>query len=63
MEMIGGVVSERPLYSIQRNVGTIYVSLRDLLMIDLDETERNLGYLQSYIYMVPPGAATKYEES
>ncbi|MBI4429829.1 MAG: hypothetical protein HY562_12010 [Ignavibacteriales bacterium] len=39
------------------------VSLRDLLMIDLDEKERNLEYLQSYVYMVPPGAAKKYEES
>lgn len=38
------------------------VSLRDLLMIDLDEKERNLEYLQSYIYMVPPGTAKKYEE-
>lgn len=36
------------------------VSLRDLLMIDLDEKERNLEYLQSYIYMVPPGTTKKY---
>lgn len=38
------------------------VSLRDLLMIDLDEKERNLEYLQSYIYTVPPGTAKKYQE-
>ncbi|MCI0706805.1 MAG: CBS domain-containing protein [Ignavibacteriae bacterium] len=38
-----------------------FVSLRDLLMVDLDEKERNLEYLQSYIYTVPPGAAKKYE--
>jgi len=38
------------------------VSLRDLLMIDLDEKERNLEYLQSYIYTVPPGTTKKYEE-
>lgn len=37
------------------------VSLRDLLMIDLDEKERNLEYLQSYIYTVPPGSLKKYE--
>ncbi len=37
------------------------VSLRDLLMIDLDEKERNIEYLQSYIYTVPPGAAKRYE--
>jgi len=36
------------------------VSLRDLLMIDLDEKERNLEYLQSYIYTVPPGTTKKY---
>jgi CBS domain-containing protein len=38
-----------------------FVSLRDLLMMDLDEKERNLEYLQSYIYTVPPGAAKRYE--
>ena len=38
------------------------VSLRDLLMIDLDEKERNLEYLQSYIYTVPPGTTKKYEQ-
>ncbi len=38
------------------------VSLRDLLMIDLDEKERNLEYLQSYIYTVPPGTTKKYQE-
>lgn len=37
------------------------VSLRDLLMLDLDEKERNIEYLQSYIYTIPPGAAKKYE--
>ena len=37
------------------------VSLRDLLMVDLDEKERNLEYLQSYIYTVPPGTMKKYE--
>ena len=36
------------------------VSLRDLLMIDLDEKERNLEYLQSYIYMIPPGTTKRY---
>ncbi len=50
-----------PIVSGDRLVGM--VSLRDLLMIDLDEKERNLEYLQSYIYMVPPGAAKKYEGS
>lgn len=38
------------------------VSLRDLLMIDLDEKERNLEDLQSYIYTVPPGTTKKYEQ-
>ena len=37
-----------------------FISLRDLLMMDLDEKERSLEYLQSYIYTVPPGAAKKY---
>jgi len=37
------------------------VSVRDLLMLDLDEKERNIEYLQSYIYTVPPGAAKKYQ--
>ncbi|HEY4611810.1 MAG TPA: CBS domain-containing protein [Bacteroidota bacterium] len=39
-----------------------FISLRDLLMMDLDEKERSLEYLQSYIYTIPPGAAKKYEE-
>ncbi|MGH2567483.1 MAG: CBS domain-containing protein [Bacteroidota bacterium] len=38
-----------------------FVSLRDLLMLDLNEKERNLEYLQSYIYTVPPGATKRYE--
>ncbi len=37
------------------------VSLRDLLIVELDEKERNIEYLQSYIYTIPPGAAKKYE--
>jgi len=36
------------------------VSLRDLLMVDLDEKERSLEYLESYIYTIPPGMARKY---
>jgi len=36
------------------------VSLRDLLMIDLDEKERHLEYLHSYIYTVPPGTTKNY---
>jgi CBS domain-containing protein len=38
------------------------VSLRDLLMMDLDEKERNLEYLESYIYTIPPGTAKKYNQ-
>lgn len=37
-----------------------FVSLRDLLMIDLDEKEQNLEYLHSYIYTVPPGTTKNY---
>lgn len=37
------------------------VSLRDLLMIDLDEKERHLEYLHSYIYTVPPGTTKNYK--
>lgn len=37
------------------------VSLRDLLMVDIDEKERNLEYLESYIYTIPPGTAKKYQ--
>jgi hypothetical protein len=29
--------------------------------MDLNEKERNLEYLQSYIYTVPPGTAKRYE--
>lgn len=36
------------------------VSLRDLLMMDLDEKERNLEYLESYIYTIPPGTTKRY---
>lgn len=39
-----------------------FVSLRDLLMMDLDEKEQNIDYLHSYIYTVPPGTAKRYEE-
>ncbi len=49
-----------PVVQADRLIGV--VSLRDLLMIDLDEKERNLEYLQSYIYTVPPGTTKKYEE-
>ena len=38
------------------------VSLRDLLMIDLDEKERHLEYLHSYIYTVPPGTTKNYKQ-
>lgn len=38
------------------------VSLRDLLQIDLDEKERNLEYLESYIYTIPPGTAKRYKD-
>ncbi|MGB2869532.1 MAG: CBS domain-containing protein [Bacteroidota bacterium] len=38
-----------------------FVSLRDLLMMDLDEKEQDLDYLHSYIYTVPSGAAKRYE--
>ncbi len=48
-----------PIVSGDQLIG--FVSLRDLLMIDIDEKERNLEYLQSYIYMVPPGATKKYQ--
>lgn len=48
-----------PVVSGERLVG--FVSLRDLLMLDLNEKERNLEYLQSYIYTVPPGTAKRYE--
>ena len=50
-----------PIVSGEQLVG--FVSLRDLLMIDLDEKERNLEYLHSYIYTVPPGSAKKYESN
>jgi hypothetical protein len=29
-------------------------------MFDIDEKERNLEYLESYIYTIPPGTAKKY---
>jgi CBS domain-containing protein len=48
-----------PVVSGDRLIG--FVSLRDLLMMDLNEKEQNLEYLQSYIYTVPPGAAKRYE--
>jgi CBS domain-containing protein len=48
-----------PVVSDDRLIG--FVSLRDLLMMDLDEKERNLEYLQSYIYTVPPGTTKRYE--
>lgn len=48
-----------PVISGERLIG--FVSLRDLLMMDLNEKERNLEYLQSYIYTVPPGTAKRYE--
>ncbi len=49
-----------PIVSGEQLIGV--VSLRDLLMMDLDEKERNLEYLQSYIYTIPPGAAKRYEQ-
>jgi CBS domain-containing protein len=48
-----------PIVSGDKLVGM--VSLRDMLMMELDEKERNLEYLQSYIYTIPPGAAKRYE--
>ena len=39
-----------------------FVSLRDLLMMNLDEKEQDLEYLHSYIYTVPAGAAKRYDE-
>lgn len=50
-----------PIVSGDQLVGM--VSLRDLLMVELDEKERNLEYLQSYIYTIPPGAAKRYESN
>lgn len=47
-----------PIVTGEKLIGV--VSLRDLLMIDLDEKERNLEYLHSYIYTVPPGTVKKY---
>lgn len=37
------------------------VSLRDLLTIELDEKQRDLEYLHSYIYTVPPGTTKNYD--
>jgi CBS domain-containing protein len=48
-----------PVVAGEKLVGV--VSLRDMLMMDLDAKERNIEYLQSYIYTVPPGAAKRYE--
>jgi CBS domain-containing protein len=50
-----------PIVEGERLIGV--VSLRDLLMLELDEKERNLEYLQSYIYTIPPGAAKRYESN
>lgn len=50
-----------PIVSGEQLIGV--VSLRDLLMIELDEKERNLEYLQSYIYTIPPGTAKRYESN
>ena len=50
-----------PIVSGEQLIG--FVSLRDLLMMDLDEKERDLEYLHSYIYTVPPGAGKKYEST
>lgn len=47
-----------PVVSGEQLVGM--VSLRDLLMLDLDEKERNLEYLESYIYTIPPGTTKRY---
>ena len=48
-----------PIVSGEQLIGM--VSLRDLLMMDLDEKEQNLEYLHSYIYTVPPGTAKRYQ--
>lgn len=48
-----------PVVSGSRLLGM--VSLRDLLMVDLDEKARNLEYLESYIYTIPPGTTKKYQ--
>ena len=39
------------------------VSLRDLLLMDLDVKEQNIDYLHSYIYTVPPGTTKRYGEN
>lgn len=49
-----------PVVSEEQLIGM--VSLRDLLQIDLDEKERNLEYLESYIYTIPPGVAKRYQK-
>lgn len=50
-----------PIVSDNRLIGM--VSLRDLLMIDLNEKEQNIDYLHSYIYTVPPGTTKRYDEN
>ncbi|OGU32484.1 MAG: hypothetical protein A2X67_14405 [Ignavibacteria bacterium GWA2_55_11] len=38
-----------------------FVSLRDLLQLDITAKDESLEYLHSYIYTVPPGMAKRYE--
>jgi len=59
-KMQGAHCRHLPVVSNGELVGV--VSLRDLLMVDLDEKERNLEYLESYIYTIPPGTAKKYKD-
>ncbi|MBI3578468.1 MAG: CBS domain-containing protein [Ignavibacteriales bacterium] len=47
-----------PIVSGEQLIGM--VSLRDLLMIDIDKKEQDLEYLHSYIYTIPPGMAKRY---
>lgn len=41
-------------------IGKVLIILRDMLIVEPDEKERDIEYLQSYIYTIPPGAAKKY---
>lgn len=50
-----------PVVSGDRLIGM--VSLRDLLLMDLDVKEQNIDYLHSYIYTVPPGTTKRYGET
>lgn len=49
-----------PIVSADRLIGM--VSLRDLLVINIDEKEQDIDYLHSYIYTIPPGTTKRYDE-